>query len=181
MHSTESIQEESAAITDNVANSFIRNIYRKVIIPALIVFTFLESLFLFLSMKTIFKKGDKKTYVRVVGEEDTAAFESGRVHPVYSTFALARDAEWTCRLFVLEMKEADEEGIGTFITVNHQSPALIGQSVQFEAEVESIHGNEIICGYRAMVRDRLIATGRQGQKVLKKNKINDLFEKLKRG
>jgi predicted thioesterase len=132
-------------------------------------------------MKQAFKAGDIKKFARVVGKEDTAAFESGPVHPVYSTFALARDAEWTCRLFVLEMKEADEEGIGTFITVNHQSPALEGEQVSFEAMVESINGNEIICSYKAAVNDRLIATGRQGQKILKKAKIHEIFDKLKHG
>lgn len=132
-------------------------------------------------MKTFFKPGDKKAYTRLVSKEDTAAFESGPVHPVYSTFALARDAEWTCRLFVLEMKEADEEGIGTFITVEHHSPALVGERVNFEAVVESISGNEIICGYKAGVNERLIASGRQGQKILRKDKIKGVFENLKRG
>ena len=132
-------------------------------------------------MKGVFKTGDKKDFRKVVMKADTATFESGKVHPVYSTFALARDAEWTCRLFVLEIKEADEEGIGTFITVDHHSPALINEIVNFEAVVESIKGNEIICSYQAMVAERLIASGRQGQKVLKKTKINELFEKLRHG
>lgn len=132
-------------------------------------------------MKELFKAGDKRNFVRVVRKEDAAAFESGQVHPVYSTFALARDAEWTCRLFVLEMKEADEEGIGTFITVEHHAPALVNEKVEFEAVVESIEGNEIICGYKAKAGSRLVASGRQGQKILKKVKINDIFEKLKHG
>ena len=45
------------------------------------------------------------------------------VHPFYSTFALGRDVEWACRQFVLEMKEEDEEGIGTFLNITHKSPA----------------------------------------------------------
>jgi fluoroacetyl-CoA thioesterase len=52
-------------------------------------------------MKKIFKTGDIKEYTHIVVKEDVAAFETGLVHPVYSTFALARDAEWTCRQFVL--------------------------------------------------------------------------------
>ncbi len=76
-------------------------------------------------MKEIFKPGDKKIYTHKVTEQDAAVFETGMVHPVYATFALSRDAEWACRQFVLEMKDADEEGIGTYLTVNHISPALI--------------------------------------------------------
>jgi predicted thioesterase len=64
-------------------------------------------------MKHLFKQGDVKRYSKVVSIDELASFESGTVHEVYSTFALARDAEWSGRLFVLEMKEEDEEGIGT--------------------------------------------------------------------
>ena len=129
-------------------------------------------------MKHLFNKGDKRYFTKVVKEADTATFESGQVHPVYATFSLARDAEWACRLFVLEMKEEDEEGIGTMITVEHISPAIIGSKVTFEATVKSIGGNEIICTYEARVGSRLIAKGEQGQKVLKKEKIERLFSSL---
>ena len=37
----------------------------------------------------------------------------GLVHTVLSTFALGRELKWVARLFVLEMKSVDEEGIGT--------------------------------------------------------------------
>ena len=132
-------------------------------------------------MKSIFKPGDKKYFERKVEQADVATFESGQVHPVYATFALARDAEWVCRLFVLEMKEADEEGIGTFIRVEHVSPALIGNTVQFEAILKSLEENEIICDYIARVGDRIIAQGEQGQKILKKDKIEQLFKSLEEG
>lgn len=129
-------------------------------------------------MKDIFKVGELKSFDKVVTESDAATFDEGNVHPVYATFSLARDAEWTCRLFVLEMKEADEEGIGTFINVKHHSPALIGEKVQFTAKIKSIEGNAIICSYEAKVHERLIATGEQGQKILKKDRIKQLFEKI---
>ena len=127
-----------------------------------------------------FNTGDKKRFVKTVQPEDIATFDAGNVHPVYATFALGRDAEWVCRLFVLEMKEADEEGIGTFIHVEHVSPALIGEEVIFEAEVKSIEKNEIVCSYIASVNDRIIAKGETGQKILKKEKIERLFDALKK-
>ncbi len=128
-----------------------------------------------------FRPGDEKIYEIDVEKKDTAAFESGEVHPVYATFALGRDAEWVCRLFVLEMKEDDEEGIGTFLTIQHHSPALLGSRVRFNARVKSVVGHEIICEYKAFVGDRLIASGEQGQKILKKEKIARLFAGLKNG
>jgi fluoroacetyl-CoA thioesterase len=129
-------------------------------------------------MKNLFKVGDRKTFYKIVNDADTANFDSGQVHPVYATFALGRDAEWCCRLFVLEMKEEDEEGIGTFLTIEHQSPSLVNNQVIFTATVERLTKNEIICSYEAKVGERLIAFGKQGQKILKKEKINQIFNSL---
>lgn len=130
-------------------------------------------------MKELFKVGDKKHYTKTVRANETATFESGQVHPVYATFALGKDAEWSSRLFVLEMKEEDEEGIGTFLTVYHQSPALVGQEVTFEAEITKLEKNNIECKYTARVGDRVVATGETGQKILKKEKVNSLFASIK--
>lgn len=126
-------------------------------------------------MKKIFKEGDKKYFEKKVTETDLATFPSGEVHPFYSTFALTRDAEWSSRLFVLDIKEADEEGIGTFVEIYHQSPALIGELVIFEATVEKLEKNEVICAIMATTADRIIANGRTGQKVIK----IDRLEKIK--
>lgn len=125
-----------------------------------------------------FEIGAIKTFVRLVTEADTASFESGQVHAVYSTFALTRDAEWSGRLFVLEMKEAHEEGIGTGITVKHVSPALIGQEVVFTAVLAAINRNEVVTDYTARVGERMIAEGRQWQKILSKEKLARLFDSL---
>lgn len=126
-------------------------------------------------MKHLFHPGDTKTFTRTVREADCAAFEGGVVHPVYATFALARDAEWCCRLFVLEMKEEDEEGIGTCVTVCHDAPAPVGAIVTFTATITAIHGHEIICNYEARIGSRVIASGEQKQKILKKEKLEKLF------
>lgn len=125
-----------------------------------------------------FNIGDTQAFIHLVTEVDTARFDSGEVHPVYSTFALARDAEWSGRLFVLEMKEADEEGIGTGITVMHRSPALIGEEILFTATLIEVNKNEVITEYTAKVGERLIAEGKQWQKILKKEKISKLFSSL---
>lgn len=126
-----------------------------------------------------FAIGDTKEYRHMVIDSDAARFDSGEVHPVYSTFSIARDAEWAGRLFVLEMKETDEEGIGTGITVHHNAPALMGQEVVIVATLTEVNRNEIIVDYTAHVADRLIATGKTWQKILKKDKIERLFEGLR--
>jgi fluoroacetyl-CoA thioesterase len=126
-------------------------------------------------MITPFTPGEIRQFRRLVTREHLAVFESGPVHPVYSTFALARDAEWACRLFVLEMKEEHEEGIGTFLSVEHRSVAREGQLVLFTAILVEIDGNRIRCRYEAHVEERLIATGEQEQRILERSRVEQLL------
>ncbi|MDP2175054.1 MAG: hypothetical protein Q8K70_04000 [Bacteroidota bacterium] len=130
-------------------------------------------------MKQLFKIGDQKKYSKIVTEKDIAQFDEGTVHEVYGTFALGRDAEWSSRLFVLDMKEHDEEGIGTFLNIKHHSPALINQQVEFSATIINLDKNNVDCEVIASVRDRIIAVCQTGQKIIKKEKLNLLFESLK--
>ncbi len=129
-------------------------------------------------MKKIFKAGDKKVLRIKVNETDVAAFENQVVHRVCSTFALAREIEWATRQYVLEMKEEDEEGIGTFINIDHKSPALVDEELEILSEVESLEGNELVCKYEVRVNGRLIATGSTGQKILKKDRLKEIFKAL---
>lgn len=130
-------------------------------------------------MKSIFSPGDTKHYSKTVTTDDIAKFESGTVHEVYGTFALGRDAEWSSRLFVLEMKDNDEEGIGTFLNITHHSPALLGDEVTFTAEITKLEKNIVDCAVTARVGDRIIAECTTGQKIIKKEKLNLLFGSLR--
>jgi fluoroacetyl-CoA thioesterase len=123
-----------------------------------------------------FQPGEVRQFRRLVQREHLAVFESGPVHPVYSTFALARDAEWACRLFVLEMKEEHEEGIGTYLSVEHRSVAREGHLVLFTAVLLEVDGNRIRCRYEAHVEDRLIATGEQEQRILERIRVEKLMQ-----
>jgi fluoroacetyl-CoA thioesterase len=126
-------------------------------------------------MKNPFQPGDKKVYTRKIDAADQAIFHNELLHPVYSTFAIARDFEWSSRLFFLEMKDADEEGVGTFLQVDHKGPAFVGETVVITATVERVTGMELICDIEARVSDRLIAIGKTGQKMLKKERLAAVF------
>jgi fluoroacetyl-CoA thioesterase len=132
-------------------------------------------------MKNIFEVGHTMSLVHTVEQADLATFETGNVHPFYSTFALGRDAEWACRQFVLQMKEADEEGIGTFLNIRHKSPAMLGDSVEFIATVSLLEGHQIDCSFVAKVGERIVAEGEQGQKILKKEKLDRLVNQIING
>jgi fluoroacetyl-CoA thioesterase len=128
-------------------------------------------------MKPLFTVGDKKEFRKIVSAEDFASFHGEIVHPVCATFSLARDVEWTTRQFVLDMRDVDEEGIGTFISIEHKSPAFEGEEIVYRGYIDRITNNELICSVEAYVGERLIATAKTGQKILKREKIKKLFEK----
>lgn len=110
-------------------------------------------------------------------DTDVATFLGKVVHPVCATYTLAREIEWATRQFVLEMREDDEEGIGTSLSIDHRGPAFIGEEIVITAWVEEINGHELICRYEAKVNDRLIAVGKTGQKILMREKIAQIFKK----
>jgi fluoroacetyl-CoA thioesterase len=128
-------------------------------------------------MKDIFKPGEKKIMHYRVREPDVASFNGEVVHPVCATFTLAREIEWATRQFVLEMREQDEEGIGTFLTIDHKGPAFVGEEITIEAVIDRIERHELICSYIAKVEDRMVASGKTGQKILKREKLKSLHTK----
>jgi predicted thioesterase len=73
------------------------------------------------------------------------------------------------------MKEEDEEGIGTFVSVKHLKPAKVGEEVIFEAMVKAVESNRILCTYIASVQGQLIAEGEQEQKILKKDNLRGIL------
>jgi predicted thioesterase len=128
-------------------------------------------------MKQLFKVGDVKEYRKVVTPADFASFHGQVVHAVCGTFALARDMEWTTRQFVLDLRDDDEEGIGTFVEVEHKAPAFEGDEITFKGYIDEIKGNELVCTVLVHSDGRLIAAGKTGQKILKREKIKTLFQK----
>ena len=129
-------------------------------------------------MKNPFGIGDVKRHLFEVRPEDIAQFESGLVHSVCSTFKLGKEMEWSSRLFVLEMVEEHEEGVGTSLEIKHLAPAFVGEQVEVTATFESLTKNELFCRIEVSVGNRKIAMGRTGQKILTKEKINQIFSRL---
>ncbi len=126
-------------------------------------------------MKRVLNPGEKKVHKFTVSADDIAKFNEQVVHKVCSTFALAREIEWSTRLFVLEILDPDEEGIGTRLTIDHISPAFENEQVEIQAEVKSFDKNELICSYKVLINNRLVAKGDTGQKILKKSRIREIF------
>ncbi|HOO08924.1 MAG TPA: hotdog domain-containing protein [Cyclobacteriaceae bacterium] len=128
-------------------------------------------------MKNLPQIGESRVFRKTVTEADVAAFHGEVLHAVYSTFAMARDMEWSSRLFFVEMKEGDEEGVGTHLSIDHLGPAFVGDELEITAKVVRLNGNELICDIEVRAGDRLVATGKTGQRMLKREKLDSIFKK----
>ena len=128
-------------------------------------------------MKNPFQPGDQKIFITEVKSHQLAEFDSGMVHPVYSTFALGKDVEWACRLFVLEMREPeqDEEGVGSFLSIQHEYPAPLSSIVTITATLKSVIGREVVCTWIAEANGHQIASGEQIQKIIRKSAFDALL------
>lgn len=131
-------------------------------------------------MTNPFGPGATKTHLYLVRPEDYADFgaDGGLVHQVLSTFALGREMEWVARLFVLEMKASNEEGIGTELAVQHHAPAFAGETVALTATFEALDGANLRCAVEARVGARLVATGHTGQRIVARARLAAHFAKL---
>ncbi len=129
-------------------------------------------------MKNRLKIGEQKIFTHKVAYDDLATFNTGTVHAVCSTFALAKYIEWTSRLFVIEIKNDEEEGIGTELSIKHISPAFEHEELLFEATVSNIIKNKLLCKVVVSCKGRIISTAQTGQKLLKKEKLNKIFSSL---
>ncbi|MDH5382790.1 MAG: hypothetical protein OEW75_18185 [Cyclobacteriaceae bacterium] len=112
-----------------------------------------------------------------VNEKDFATFGDEVIHKVYSTFSIARDAEWTGRRLFFVNKEEGEEAVGTHVNVKHRAPAFKGEQVLFKAKAESFEHDHLVCSFVATVNGKIIAEGTTGQKVLKSEIVNKLFNR----
>lgn len=134
-----------------------------------------------LPMTNPFPPGAVKMHHHTVGPADLADFgpaAGGPVHPVLSTFALAREMEWTARLFVLEMTAADEEGIGTELAIRHHAPAFAGETLALTATFVALDGADLRCAVEARVGPRLVATGHTGQRLVARARLAARFAAL---
>ncbi len=138
-------------------------------------------------MKNPFRPGDVQHTTIVVTESMLARFADvpggGLIHPVLSTFAVAHEAEWCCRQFVLAMLEPGEQGVGSYVSVEHVAPAPLGARVTFTATLLAVEGNRIRCRYAAHAEGaegpRLIAKGEQEQRILDAARFAQTIARLK--
>lgn len=124
----------------------------------------------------LFQKGARKLHSFIVDEKDLATFQGQVLHRVCSTYKLGQEMEWSSRLFMLDLIDEDEEGVGTMLHIEHLAPAFVGDEVEVIAIFDSFEQKHLLCDIEVKVGDRWIAKGRTGQRLLSKDKLQEVFK-----
>lgn len=110
----------------------------------------------------------------IVTPEMTAELDGKEIHPVYSTFWLAKHAETVARKAVEPFFEYGENAVGAELSVRHEAMTHVGAKVVMRAKVVKVETKKIVCEIEAFSGGKRIASGSQTQIVLPDAKIKEL-------
>src|ERR1700736_3280005 len=85
--------------------------------------------------------------------------ELGLVHPVYSTWMMAKHMEEASRKVILPFLEDDEEAVGHAIDIVHLAPTAVGDPVRVRAVLDHIEDRRIHCKLEAFNQRERIGEG----------------------
>lgn len=128
-------------------------------------------------MKPGMQVGNTAEIVIEVSQAMCPTFDGVIVHRVYSTWSLAHHMELAARKVLAPHLEDHEEGIGAHLSIDHLAPTPVGRTVRIIAEVVEFDSASVTCSMTAYHGRRLIARGRQIQRVLPKRKLKSLIER----
>ncbi len=121
----------------------------------------------------------------VVEERMTVDFEQlepelGKLHPVYSTYWLAKHVELVSRKLILPFLEVGEAGIGFQVSVAHLASALPGMEVRLEARHERTEKNRVYAKVSAWNElGDIIGEATTTQVILDRARLEQGFERLR--
>ena len=127
-------------------------------------------------MKSTIRVGNRAVSEFTVTENMRPSFRGKVIHPVCSTWDLAHQFEIAARMTLEPHLERDEQGIGTHLSIDHVKPILIGKFVSIEASIIELDGSTVICDLVALVDGVICATGKQIQRVLSADKIDQIIK-----
>ncbi len=131
-------------------------------------------------MKPGFSPGIVRELSVVVTEDMCPAFDGVVVHRVYSTWSAAHHFEIAARKVLVDFLEAQEEGIGSYLSIDHVAPCSVGRTVRVRAELVEVtadHHPRVICEVAAYDGQRLLAKGKQVQVVMNKEHLRRYIER----
>jgi predicted thioesterase len=128
-------------------------------------------------MKSSIQVGDTATITFTVISNMQPQFSGETIHSCCSTWDMAHQFEIAARKTLEPHLHDDEQGIGTYLSVDHCSPAPVGKTVVVEAKITELDDTTVNCKLTASIGDAICATGKQIQKVLPCSVIHTLIEK----
>jgi len=108
-------------------------------------------------MKTSLKPGlafEKKITV----DESRCIGFMGKEGAVYATPRMVSDVEYACRDYLLEHLDADEDSVGTHVSIDHLAATPLGLKVTIEASVVDVDRRKVT--FEFSVRDPVEECGR---------------------
>jgi predicted thioesterase len=126
-------------------------------------------------MKASLTAGISTTKRIVVDRDRTISFmgEEGRV---YATPELLRDIELTCRDFLKEHLDEDEDTVGTRVELDHTAATLVGMAVEITVTVAELNGRAVTLEVSAKDPLEQICKARHGRFIVS---VSKTAERLK--
>lgn len=128
-------------------------------------------------MKPTLKPGNTAEVTAEVTEDMCPAFDGLVVHRVYSTWSMAHHMELAARKVLAPHLEDHEEGIGSYLSIDHVAPTPVGHAVRVVATAVEVGPTTVVCDVNAYDGDRLVGRGRQVQRVLPRAKLESLIKR----
>ena len=131
-------------------------------------------------MRPGFEPGIVREVEVLVTEGMCPAFDGLLVHRVFSTWSVAHYFEIAARKVLVDYLDPDEEGIGSYVSVEHIAPCRVGRTVTVRgtlAEVSHSRHVKVVCELEAREGERLLARGKQVQVVMKKEHLQRYLER----
>ncbi|MBI09820.1 MAG: LysR family transcriptional regulator [Rhodospirillaceae bacterium] len=108
-------------------------------------------------MEDGFKEGNKITRRFTVDEGRTISVAGGEFK-VYATPEMIRDIEQTCKKYILEFADENEDSVGTQVNIAHVGATVMGMSVEVTATVKTLDRRRVV--FDITVKDDLEEVGR---------------------
>jgi len=127
-------------------------------------------------MKTTMVVGYSVSSTFTVTESMCPSFNDTVIHSICSTWDMAHQFEIAARKALEPHLEDGEQGIGSYISIEHLKPAPVGATVIVKATVVEIDESTVVCEIDASTNNHLCASGKQVQRVLPTSTIARIIE-----
>lgn len=120
-------------------------------------------------MKETLTTGIEMSRRVTVEKDDTIGF-MGEDLRVYATPALVGHMEYTCRDFVLEHLDDNEDTVGTRVEIDHMAPTMAGMWVEIKTTIAKLEGRLVTFEFEAWDKVEPVAKGRHMRFIVDKDK-----------